>query len=106
MIGAIQNTGSAVEIISRVSSTPAYSEQQAASPPDGPPIVDQAMNLLESQEAAANAIVQAQVMIFKEGLEIVKNMAQQMLKMLNGSQLIARSASLPQQTETSLDVIA
>jgi hypothetical protein len=95
-----------METVTRVTSAPAVSEPQTAPPLESQPILDQAMDLLESQEAASSAIIQAQIMIFKEGLEIGKNMAQQMIKMLDGSQLLARSAALPQQAERTLDMTA
>lgn len=106
MIGAIQSTGVNLEAISRASAAPLQVETQAATAPETPTLTDQVTDLLESREAAENAIVQAQITIFKEGLDISKSMALQMLKMLEGTQLLAKSASTAAQSPSSLDIVA
>ncbi len=71
----------------------AQGEPQAAPDQGIPPLMEQVTDLLESQEAAANAIIQAQITIFKEGLDINASMARQMLKMLESTQLLAAPPS-------------
>ncbi|MHC1741620.1 MAG: hypothetical protein AB9873_01150 [Syntrophobacteraceae bacterium] len=106
MIGAIQSTDLSMVPTTRTPAAPVQAAPQVAQAPESPPLMEQVTDLLESREAAANAIIQAQITIFKEGLDISSSMAQQMLKMLEGSQLLAKSASTPPQPTTSLNVIA
>mgnify|MGYP006966068154 CR=1 FL=1 len=94
MIGPVQNTSWSMGSVPTVNqATLVQAEPQAAPAQGSPPLMEQVTDLLESQEAAANAIIQAQITIFKEGLDIQTSMAQQMLKMLESTQLLAAPPS-------------
>lgn len=106
MIGAVSSTESMLERIPRADRHPVELDLPVTPPPQHAPIISQAMELLESHEAAAAAIGQAQVAIFKEGLDLSREMAQQMLNMIQSADVLTRSAQLAEQPLKQLDIVA
>jgi hypothetical protein len=94
MISALQNGNSGIQTASpaRVSAPPSSGAEPAASQ-SVPELTQQVMEVIETQGDTAEAMLQAQVSIFKEALDIRQDMAGSVLQMLDAVQAFQAGAA-------------
>jgi hypothetical protein len=106
MVGAVQRSMTAMETTStaRVSSPNSYAQPTASQ--NVPELTEQVLDVVESQNDTAEAMLQAQVSIFKEAMNIGQSMAGAVLQMLSPVQAFQAGGNPIVSSGNSLNTMA
>ncbi len=106
MIGAIEGSASCLHSAARAGVAPPSVSAPPAVHGGAPELAQQVTELIETYGETAEAILQAQVSIFKESLDIGQSMAAGVLQMLRGVQAFQAQVQPDGAAGNRIDVVA